>query len=474
MSFSIPTWLKQDDDLMLGDRPGSSDWFALSDEVGRGRINHRRDVIKVESLLNQAGLFDLEKLDGPWGYANERLDAPIKAYQKRNGLKVDGFMRPDGETINRFRRDFGDTFANFPAPTPAMADAHHALREQGEDGLLVDRWPELKINLHPRLDPLAAKAGFDEWNDSWVRHAIRANGSFEGIPAELRKNIDVDAVRGMVQARDMTRRWEAQRPGEGNQFARAMLHALGDKPDYQSAYLASEIPQGPPIGTLRPDAAQRYAAMVEEGRAERAADAQPGGEATESPPIQIAMGPGTIREPDAPITPFPDFTKLADEDLQAILRQSDRDLKDIDLKIGEAQDRLKSADAASQAINDKFFGRLPVDAARAATFATANAVRNPAAHVIAAEAFGGPVGGAAMTVPGVAASAAAAAGVAAVGGNVLRERDWSMSRAEATRAESELGRLGQEREAYDIWLKAIRRELDMRNEVVRGAISRGA
>ncbi len=320
----------------------------------------------------------------------------------------------------------------------------------------------------------AAKAGLDEWNDSWVRHAIRANGSFEGIPAELRKNIDVDAVRGMIQARDMTRRWEAQRPGEGNQFARAMLHALGDKPDYQSAYLASEIPQGPPIGTLRPDASQRYAAMVEEGRAERAADAQPGGEATESPPIQIAMGPGTIREPDAPITPFPDFTKLADEDLQAILRQSDRDLKDIDLKIGEAQDRLKSADAASQAINDKYFGRLPVDAARAATFATANAVRNPAARVIAAEALGGPVSGAAMTVPGVAASAAAAAGVAAVGGNVLRERDWSMSRAEATRAESELGRLGQEREAYDIWLKAIRRELDMRNEVVRGAISRGA
>lgn len=267
MSFSIPTWLKQDDDLMLGDRPGSSDWFALSDEVGRGRTNHRRDVIKVESLLNQAGLFDLERLDGPWGYANERLDAPIKEYQKRNGLKVDGFMRPDGETINRFRQDFGDTFANFPAPTPAMADAHHALREQGEDGLLVDRWPELKINSHPRLDPLTAGTRLDEWNDSWVRHAIRANGSFEGIPAELRKNIDVDAVRGMIQARDMTRRWEAQRPGEGNQFARAMLHALGDKPDYQSAYLASEIPQGPPIGTLRPDAAQRYAAMVEEGRA---------------------------------------------------------------------------------------------------------------------------------------------------------------------------------------------------------------
>jgi hypothetical protein len=147
-----------------------------------------------------------------------------------------------------------------------MADAHHALRDQGEDGLLVDRWPALTVNPHPRLDPLAAKAGFDKWNDSWAKHAASANGSFDGIPAELKKYVDQDPVRGIMQARDMTQRWEALRPGEGNKFARAMLHALGDKPEYQSAYLVGEIPQGPPIGTPRADAAQRYAAMVEEGR----------------------------------------------------------------------------------------------------------------------------------------------------------------------------------------------------------------
>ncbi len=478
MSFSIPTWLKQDDDLMLGDRPGSSDWFALSDEVGRGRTNHRRDVIKVESLLNQAGLFDLERLDGPWGYANERLDAPIKEYQKRNGLKIDGFLRPDGETINRFRQDYGDMFASFPAPTPAMADAHHALRDQGEDGLLIDRWPELKVNPHPRLDPLAAKAGFDEWNESWAKHAASANGSFDGIPAELKKYVDQDPVRGIMQARDMTQRWEALRPGEGNKFARAMLQALGDKPEYQSAYLASEIPQGPPIGTPRADAAQRYAAMVEEGRAEHATDAQQVAQTPEvsptEPPTQIAMGPGTVREPDAPIPPFPDFTKLADEDLQAILQQSDRDLKEIDTKIEEAQARQGAAETETKAINDRFFGRLPTDAARAATFATANAVRTPAAHAIAAQIIGGPVSGAAMTVPGVAVGAAAAAGAAAVSGNVLRERDVSLSMVEENRAKSELRRLSSEREAYDNWLKEIQRELAKRNEIVRDAISRGA
>ena len=348
MSFSIPTWLKQDDDLMLGDRPVSSDWFALSDEVGHGRINHRRDVIKVESLLNQAGLFDLEKLDGPWGYANERLDAPIKEYQKRNGLKVDGFMRPDGETINRFRQDFGDVFAEYPAPTPAMADAHHALREKGEDGLLVDRWPELKINPHPRLDPLTAGTGLDEWNDSWVRHAIRANGSFEGIPAELRKNIDVDAVRGMIQARDMTRRWEAQRPGEGNQFARAMLHALGDKPDYQSAYLASEIPQGPPIGTLRPDASQRYAAMVEEGRAGRAADAQ-----------HVAQAPGEKGTEIAQAKP--PLEEMSDADLEIEFRNRSRNTDWTGSNLREQSNELRKITAAREAKLDGMDKRI-VDA----------------------------------------------------------------------------------------------------------------
>ncbi len=479
MSFSIPTWLKQDDDLMLGDRPGSSDWFALSDEVGRGRTNHRRDVIKVESLLNQAGLFDLERLDGPWGYANERLDAPIKEYQKRNSLKVDGFLRPDGETINRFRQDYGDIFSNFPAPTPAMADAHHALREKGEDGLLIDRWPELKINPHRRLDPLAAKAGFDEWNDSWVKHAASANGSFEGIPAELKKYVDQDPVRGIMQARDMTQRWDALRPGEGNKLARAMLQALGDKPEYQSAYLASEIPQGPPIGTPRADAAQRYAAMVEEGRAEHATDAQQVAQTPETipaePPTQIAMGPGTVPGPVAPIPPFPDFTKLADEDLQAILRQSDRDLKEIDIKIEESRARLGNAADEVKNVNDGFVDGIP---AAAASGATSDTIQEPMLQGIgariAAGAVRGAVAGAPLTVPGMLGGAAIGAGTAAVFENMKKDVNLAKPLEEENRAKFELRRLEGERKAYDQWLAKIQQELAKRNEIVRDAISRGA
>jgi len=208
--------------------------------------------------------------------------------------------------------------------------------DEGEDGLLVDRWPELKINPHRRLDPLAAKAGFDEWNESWAKHAASANGSFEGIPAELKKYIDQDPMRGIMQARDMTQRRDALRPGEGNKFARAMLQALDGKPEYQSAYLASEIPQGPPIGTLRADATQRYAAMVEEGR----------GAPNNEPPMVI---PGT---PDdrGELAPKPeseaqlprwrrDPTELSDED--------------IDLDMPPTQANIDAATEALQASNEK-------------------------------------------------------------------------------------------------------------------------
>jgi len=92
-------WLLDDDELHPSDRPGSADWFDLADEVGRGRANQRSDVIKIESLLGRAGLFDVERLDGPLGYANEQLDKPIRDFQRKNGLAVDGYLRPEGPTI---------------------------------------------------------------------------------------------------------------------------------------------------------------------------------------------------------------------------------------------------------------------------------------------------------------------------------------------------------------------------------------
>lgn len=302
-------WLLNDDELHPADRPGSADWFDLADEVGRGRANQRSDVIKIESLLGRAGLFDVERLDGPLGYANEQLDKPIRDFQRKNGLAIDGYLRPDGPTIGMFKELYGGEYAPFPAPTPAMIDAHHARRDQGEDGFLVDRWPALDVRPHPRLDPLQKDFGFDDWNEDWVRFQAGQRGTFDGMPEELLKNIAQNDVRGIVQARDVARRWAAYRPEDGSAFARRMVQALEGKPILQSAFLAGPVPQSPPLGVPTPTGLADYRKFVlnaraAEGIAEPASQAEPPApaiNADEAPLVQVAQA-GKPTPPRAPLT----------------------------------------------------------------------------------------------------------------------------------------------------------------------------
>lgn len=304
-------WLLDDDELHPADRPGSADWFDLADEVGRGRANQRSDVIKIESLLGRAGLFDVERLDGPLGYANEQLDKPIRDFQRKNGLAVDGYLRPEGPTIGKFKELYGGEYAPFPAPTPAMIDAHHARRDQGEDGFLVDRWPALDVRPHPRLDPLQKDFGFDDWNEAWVRFQAGQRGTFDGMPEELLKNIAQNDVRGIVQARDVARRWAAYRPEDGSAFARRMVQALEGKPILQSAFLAGPVPQSPPLGVPTPTGLADYGKFVRdaraaEGMAEPASQAEAPAPATnddinnDTQPVQVAAV--TWDPPNAPLT----------------------------------------------------------------------------------------------------------------------------------------------------------------------------
>lgn len=287
-------WLLNDDELHPADRPGSADWFTLTDEVGRGRANQRSDVIKIESLLGRAGLFDVERLDGPLGYANEQLDKPIRDFQRKNGLAVDGYLRPEGPTIGKFKELYGGEYAPFPAPTPAMIDAHHARRDQGEDGFLVDRWPALDVRPHPRLDPLQKDFGFDDWNEAWVRFQAGQRGTFDGMPEELLKNIAQNDVRGIVQARDVARRWAAYRPEDGSAFARHMVQALEGKPILQSAFLAGPVPQSPPLGVPTATGLADYGKFVlnaraAEGIAEPASQAEaPSSKSEPTPPDETA------------------------------------------------------------------------------------------------------------------------------------------------------------------------------------------
>jgi hypothetical protein len=50
------------------DEDALEDWFGLADTVGLGRMNGRRDVFKVESILADARGFDFAGTNGPSGY----------------------------------------------------------------------------------------------------------------------------------------------------------------------------------------------------------------------------------------------------------------------------------------------------------------------------------------------------------------------------------------------------------------------
>ncbi len=47
------------------DEDALNDWFDLADTVGLGRMNGRRDVFKVESILADAGDLDFAGTNGP-------------------------------------------------------------------------------------------------------------------------------------------------------------------------------------------------------------------------------------------------------------------------------------------------------------------------------------------------------------------------------------------------------------------------
>jgi len=61
--------------------------FKLAESVGGSSSNRRRDVAKVEALMDQTGYLDLRQTDGPTGYYGERLRQAVEGFQKDHGLR---------------------------------------------------------------------------------------------------------------------------------------------------------------------------------------------------------------------------------------------------------------------------------------------------------------------------------------------------------------------------------------------------
>ncbi len=266
---------REDEDSLDG-------WFDLADTIGLGRMNGRRDVFKVESILADAGDLDFAGTNGPAGYGQYTLDDGVRKFQKRNGLKVDGWLRPDGPTVTKMREQFGDRFAGFPAPTQEQIEQHHALAAEGQDGLLVARPPRIELKKpknYPPVDPETHGS-----NTSWVEYLTRNRTNFDGAPEMLATYIKNFGARGVLQARDFVEQWEVAKPGEGPDVVAAVLRHLADSVD-RRAFVGGDLPQSPPIGTLRPEALQALA---------RAGDTAQLGEGGGDPNIQLAAAGRTI------------------------------------------------------------------------------------------------------------------------------------------------------------------------------------
>jgi len=264
------------------DEETADSWFNLADTVGLGRMNGRRDVFKIESILADSGDLDFAGTNGPAGYGQYTLDDGLRKFQKRNGLKVDGWLRPDGPTVTKMREQFGERFAGFPTPTQEQIEQHHALAAEGQDGLLVAQPPRIELKKpksYPPVDPETHGS-----NTSWVEFLTRNRKNFDGAPEMLATYIKNFGARGVLQARDFVEQWEVAKPGEGPDVVAAVLRNLDDSVD-RRAFVGGDLPQSPPIGTLRPEALQALA---------RANDAAQVGETGGDPNIQLAAAGRTI------------------------------------------------------------------------------------------------------------------------------------------------------------------------------------
>lgn len=88
-----------DDDAADTDIADIKDLMTLGNSVGNSGMNNRRDVAKVETMLDQAGALDLKQTDGPTGYWGTRTADATKKVQADHGLAVDAEIKPNGPTL---------------------------------------------------------------------------------------------------------------------------------------------------------------------------------------------------------------------------------------------------------------------------------------------------------------------------------------------------------------------------------------
>ncbi|MEO5375901.1 MAG: peptidoglycan-binding protein [Alphaproteobacteria bacterium] len=252
-----------------GQRDGSGagrrgGWFDLGRPVGWEQPNDPEDVIKVETVMGNAGHFDLKGFDGPTGYVGSVLDKGIRDFQGRNGLEVDGIINPGGPTITTARKHLGDLLDVYTPPSARQVEDHHARVQRGEEGLLVTRPPSPTLRPVPDLPEVSG--------DTFAMNRrsadyLRRNGTDGEHPRWTALDVVERGPAGVARARDLVEQLREQAPDRADGYASAILANLPDD-QQRRAFLGGDPPAPRPLGILAAEAPDRANEAATEGEVE--------------------------------------------------------------------------------------------------------------------------------------------------------------------------------------------------------------
>ncbi|MBF0094734.1 MAG: peptidoglycan-binding protein, partial [Alphaproteobacteria bacterium] len=290
------------------ERPNrSGGWFKLKRPVGRGQPNEREDVIKVETVLGNAGHFDLEGLDGPTGYLGTLLDEGIRAFQAGNGLKTDGILNPDGPTLSMAKRRLGGKLDPYTPPTLGQVEDHHQRLKRGEAGLLLHRPPAPVLRPIPGLPEV--DGGVYVMNRRSADYLLRHLASDGEHARWTAADIADRGPAGVARARDLLDQIRERDPERADTYASGILAHLTDDA-HKRAFLGGDPPAPRPLGILAAEAQEKPAAAP-------AGNAEAKHATTTFPaPTPIAPPPPAKEEaktPEPPKTPEPQGGGGSDE-----------------------------------------------------------------------------------------------------------------------------------------------------------------
>ncbi|MEO5373444.1 MAG: peptidoglycan-binding protein [Alphaproteobacteria bacterium] len=231
--------------------PDNLDWFTLSDSVGDDKPNDRQDVIKIESVLANAGDHDMARTDGPTGYFGGSLRDGIVAFQKRNGLEPDGVIDPDGPTISTLRRDMGEIYKEHTPPTPDQVEDHHQRLARGEKGSIVFGPPP--VDLHP-IDDLPEIDAEDFGANTRTVQVLRRYGQDGEVPKFTALDIVDRGAPAIAKARDIVAQMRDFDERRANGLASGILSYLPTD-EHRRAFLGGAPPKPLPFGvkSIAPD-----------------------------------------------------------------------------------------------------------------------------------------------------------------------------------------------------------------------------